>query len=183
MPPILIQDACVLLNVLASGRFADIAGGCGFRFAVVSEVSREALYVRHALTGERERIDLQLFVARGVLEVLTIKGEAEQLRFIELAVDLEDGEAASIAIAEARSFALATDDKKARGLLQRKSVKVDLWSTFELLRRWQAKAGISDAELGSVLLNIANCATFRPRRGQSEFEWWSKIVNLKSGST
>ena len=181
MPPILIHDSCVLLNLLASGRFNDISSSCGFRFAVVSEVAREVLYVRNVLTGEHERIELQPFVTRGLLEIFTIKGEAEQLRFIELATDLDDGEAASIAIAEARGFALATDDRKARNLLQHKGVKVETWSTFELLRHWQTRAGIPDAQLGSVLLNIANCAKFRPKQGQAEFEWWTKTVNTKEG--
>jgi len=36
MPSIVIQDACVLINLLASGRFEDIASGCGFRFAIAS---------------------------------------------------------------------------------------------------------------------------------------------------
>jgi predicted nucleic acid-binding protein len=179
MASILIQDACVLLNLLASGRFDDIAGGCDLRFAVVSEVAGETLYLRHAASGEHERIDLQVFVARGLLEVFKVNGRAEQLRFIELAVNLDDGEAASIAVAEARDFALATDDKKARAVIQRKGVRIKLWSTFELLRHWQAIAGISDGALGSVLENIADRAKFRPKPGHPEFKWWSKAVNAK----
>jgi predicted nucleic acid-binding protein len=177
MASILIQDACVLLNLLASGRFADVAGGCGLRFAVVSEVSHETLYVRDAISGEHERIDLQLLIERQLLEVFSVKGQAEQLRYIELAVDLDDGEAASIAIAEARGLALATDDKKARALIQRKAVKIELWTTFELLRHWQAKARISDRELASVLINIANRARFLPKPGHPEFAWWTKLCS------
>lgn len=179
MAPILVQDACVLLNLLASGRFDDIATGCGLRFAVVSEVAGEALYLRDAASGEHEPVDLQVFIARGLLEVFALKGQAEQLRFIELAVDLDDGEAASIAIAEARGFALATDDIKARALIQRRAVKIKLWSTFELLRQWQSKAGTTDGELGGVLTNIANRAKFRPKQGHPEFGWWSKAVSAR----
>lgn len=183
MASILIQDACVLLNLVASGRFADIAGGCDLHFAVVPEVAGETLYMRDAASGEHEPVDLQLFIARGLLEVFAVKGQAEQTRFIELAVDLDDGEAASIAIAEARDFALATDDKKARALIQRKAVKIKLWSTFELLRHWQGKTGISDGELGGALLNIANRAKFRPKPGHPDFKWWSEAVGAKQDQT
>ena len=112
-----------------------------------------------------------------------MKGHAEQLRFVELTVDLDDGEAASIAIAEARDFGLATDDKKARALIQRRGVRIKLWSTFGLLRHWQAKAGISDGELGRALLNIANRARFRPKPGHPDFKWWSKVVSARQDQT
>ena len=59
MASIVIQDACVLINLLASGRFEDIAIGCGFRFAIASVVSREALYLHNA-----ESL-LQLFIGAG----------------------------------------------------------------------------------------------------------------------
>jgi predicted nucleic acid-binding protein len=112
-----------------------------------------------------------------------VKGQAEQIRFIELAVDLDDGEAASIAIAETRGFALATDDKKARALIQRKGVTIKLWSTLELLRHWHLKSGISDGELGGALLNIANRAKFRPKPGHPEFKWWSEAVGARKDQT
>ena len=102
MAPILVQDACVLLNLLASGRFDDIASGCGLRFAVVSEVAGETLYLRDALSGEHKTVDLQAFIARGLLAVFGIEGYAEQVRYIELAVELHDGEAASIVLLRQR---------------------------------------------------------------------------------
>ena len=63
-----------------------------------------------------EGIDLQQFIDRGILEVLAVTSETEKLRYIEIALELDDGEAESIAIAEARSLALDTDDKKARNI-------------------------------------------------------------------
>ena len=102
MPAIVIQDACVLINLLASGRFEDIINGCGLAFAISQAVAREAMILHNAETNERERIDLQPFIAKGLLEVLAAKSEVEKLRFIELTMSLDDGEAESVAIAEAR---------------------------------------------------------------------------------
>jgi predicted nucleic acid-binding protein len=176
MASILIQDACILINLLASGRYEDIANGCGFQFAIASVVAQEALFLHNTETGERVKIDLQQIIDRGNLEILTVESEAEKLRYIEIALDLDDGEAESIAIAESRSHALATDDKKARNIIQRRGLKIELWSTCGLLRHWQSKCSISDNDLGSVLANISNRAKYRPKLGHPEFEWWAKIV-------
>ena len=177
MASIVIQDACVLINLLASGRFEDIASGCGFRFAIASVVAQEALYLRNAESGEPEKIDLQQIVERGILDILNVESEAEKLRYIEIALDLDDGEAESIAIAEARSHALATDDKKARNIIQRRGLKIELWSTCGLLRHWQSKCSISENDLGIVLANISSRAKYRPKFGHPEFEWWAKILS------
>jgi predicted nucleic acid-binding protein len=176
MASIVIQDACVLINLLASGRFDDIANGCGFRFAIASIVAQEALFLRNANSGKPEQIDLQPIIERDILEVLTVESEVEKLRYIDMTLDLDDGEAESIAIAETRSFALATDDKKARNIIQRRGLKIELWSTCGLLRYWQSKCSISDNDLGRVLINISSRAKYHPKFGHLDFEWWTKLL-------
>ncbi len=174
MAAIVIQDACVLINLQAGGRFEDIARGCGFRFAIASVIVQEALFLINPDSGERERIDLQQISERGILEFLTLESEAEKLRYIEMALDLEDEEAESLAIAEARGHALATDDKKARNIFQHRGLKIELWSTCGLLRHWQGKCSISDDDLGRVLGNISSRAKYRPKLGHPDFDWWAK---------
>jgi predicted nucleic acid-binding protein len=177
MASILIHDACVLINLLASGRFEDMANGCGFRFAISAGVAQEALYLRNPDSGQREKIDLQHFVECEILEIFALESEAEKLRYIEIALDLDDGEAESIAIAEARSFALATDDKKARSVIQRRGLKIELWSTCALLRHWQNKCLISDTDVGRALANIYGRAKYRPKLGHPDFEWWTRLLS------
>jgi len=177
MASIVIQDACVLINLLASGRFADIANGCGFRFAISSGAAQEALFLRNPDSDEREKINLQQIVDRGILEIFTLESEAEKLRYIEIARDLDDGEAESIAIAESRRLALATDDKKARRIIQRRGINIELWSTCALLRHWQNKCLISDADLGRALASISSRAKYRPKFGHPDFEWWTKLLS------
>ncbi|HZM05108.1 MAG TPA: hypothetical protein VFC44_19085 [Candidatus Saccharimonadales bacterium] len=175
MASIIVQDACVLINLLASGRFEDIAGGCDFRFAISSVVAEEALFLRNTESGEREKIDLRQIIERGIMEIVTVESETEKLRYIEIALELDDGEAESIAIAEVRNLALATDDKKARNIIERRGLKIELWSTCKLLRHWQNKCSISDNALRSVLTNISLRAKYHPKFGQPDFEWWTKL--------
>ena len=49
----------------------------------------------------------------------------------------DDGEAMSLALAGARNLALATDDRKARLLVTRENIMVDLHSTVSLLQIWE----------------------------------------------
>ena len=176
MASIIIQDACVLINLLAGGRFEDMAHGCGFRFAIASIVAKEALFLRNIDSGEHEKIDLQPIIDRGLLEVLAVESNVEKLRYIEMALDLDDGEAESVAIAEARALALATDDKKARKIIERRGLKIELWSTCGLLQHWQSKCAVSDDELGSVLISISSRAKYSPKFGHMDFEWWTKLL-------
>jgi predicted nucleic acid-binding protein len=177
MASILIQDACVLINLLASGRFEDLANGCGFRFAISAGVAQEALFLRNPDSVGREKINLERIVECGILEILTLESEAEKLRYIEIALDLDDGEAESVAIAECRHFALATDDKKARKVIQRRGMKIELWSTCALLQHWQSKCLVSDADMGRALANISSRAKYRPKFGHPDFEWWAKLLS------
>ena len=177
MASILIQDACVLINLLGSGRFNDIAAGCGIDFAIVSAVSREALYLHSPDPNVREKIDLAPLIQDGTLKILGPKNESEKLRYIELALSLDDGEAESVAIAESRHFALATDDKKARRLIQNEGIKIELWSTCSLLQLWQNKCSIPDEQMKIVLENIFSRARYRLKTGHPDFDWWTELLS------
>jgi hypothetical protein len=175
MAAIIIQDACLLINLLSSGRFEEMAGGCGLRFAITRAAAREALFLHDPVSGERERIELQPLIEEGLLELLAAESENEKERYLELALSLDDGEAESVAIAETRNLALATDDKKARNLIRREGLKIELWSPCSLLRHWQGKCAVPDPETKCVLANTSNRAKYRPKCGQPDFEWWKKL--------
>jgi predicted nucleic acid-binding protein len=177
MASIVIQDACVLINLIASGHFEEIAGGCGLRFAITQAAAGEAMFLHNAETGEKERIDLAPLMQNGMLEKLVAESENEKLRFLELTLNLDDGEAESMAIAESRNFALATDDKKARNLIQREGLKIELWSTCLLLQHWQNKCRVSDEIVKNVLTNIFKRARYRPKFSHPDFDWWVKLTS------
>jgi predicted nucleic acid-binding protein len=133
------------------------------------------MFLHDAASGERERIDLQPFIENGMLETLAAESETEKLRYIELTLNLDDGEAESVAIAEARHFALATDDKKARKLILREGLKIELWSTCSLLRHWQSKCSVPEGDLSVVLKMIFARARYRPKSGHPDFIWWTTL--------
>jgi predicted nucleic acid-binding protein len=176
MASIIIQDACVLINLVASGRFREIATGCDLQFAVSSVVSQEALFLHNLDSGEREKIDLQPSIEQGIIKIFSVQSESERLRYIELAVSLDDGEAEAIAIAEGRQFALATDDRKARNVILRGGFKIELWSTCKLLQHWQKECAVQNDVLSNVLVSISQRARYRPKPGHPDSDWWMNLL-------
>ncbi len=172
---LLLQDTCVLINLLGSGKFEDIVQKVGRPFAVSSSAVREALYLRNADSGEREAIDLQTHVVSGRIQILDIQDERELTRYVAYATELDDGEAMSLALAECRGISLATDDRKARRLIADQSLSIDLWSTVEILRVWAEAGNITAAEMRETLEQISKRARYRPKESHPDWEWWIRF--------
>ena len=106
-------------------------------------------------------IDLEHFTAAGLLHKCDFEGQKIKL-FVQMAIQLGDGEAACFAIAAKRGWTLATDDRPARRLAAESSLAVV--TTPELVKVWAANTKASDEEIVAV-------STFRgshiSRRGQT----------------
>ena len=63
---------------------------------------------------------------------------SEEAHFVELAANLDDGEAMTGAIGRNRGYAVAIDDRKARRVLGEWAHELRLISTLEIVRRWSA---------------------------------------------
>jgi predicted nucleic acid-binding protein len=112
-----LLDACAVINFAASRHLEQIVWTIPGRVAITEIVEREALNVKSGGGGddhdERERIHLASLVEGGHLEVLSPHSDDEYLTFINYAVELDDGEAMTFALAEHRNAIVVTDDRKA----------------------------------------------------------------------
>jgi predicted nucleic acid-binding protein len=174
--PLVIQDACVLINLLATGRFKEIAQGIGHELAISKAAASEALFLRDPETGEKEPIELKPYIDARLLDILTVETLEERTSYVAYAAELDDGEAMSIALAECRQLALATDDRKARRLISTQKLAIELWSTVDVLKRWQAERRIAVEEMQAVLNRISQRARYFPKPGQPERIWWDSIL-------
>ena len=174
-----ILDACVLINLLASGEFDDITDSANREFALCSKVREESMFLRpdDAGTLVLEPIALDEHVDSGRLGILFIEGEEEETLYVNYAANLDDGEAMSLALAESRGFILATDDRKARRLfVYTIGAPHRLLSTSELLRDWADSHTVSPERLKSALHRIMNRARYTPNRNDSNYLWWVKAA-------
>lgn len=170
----ILLDSCVLLNLLSSGRIEEIVDSLDGTIYVCAEVQRESFYiVEDEETTEVIPIDLEPFVTSGLFTQCDIKGHMEAARLMEFSQLLDDGEAHTLSIAICRSYAVATDDKKARKIFRANSESSKLISTSDILRNWAERNSIPDDVLRDVLVNIERKARFTPPSSDSNAKWWN----------
>ena len=173
--PLLIQDTCVLINLLASGRFAEIAHNIGYKLVVSRATVAEAMFLHDPETNEKETIVLQQHVDSGSLEILSPDNDEELRLYVAYATELDDGEAMALALAESRALSLATDDRKARSLIAREKIGIAVLSTVDILKAWQKEAGIPKSEMKIALTRITQRARFFLKPNHPDRIWWDSF--------
>jgi len=166
-----VLDACVLLNLIASGHpLGELGERNGLDFLVVAQAEREVLWLDSEDPDRpREEVHLQQFLEIGHLTRLVLH-DGELDRFVQLAHVLDDGEAATLAVAELRGFVVATDDRKALRVLTTLEPPPRAIGTAAILRAWAADH--NDAEIRVCLNRIQSKASFLPPRSDPDRDWW-----------
>ena len=179
----IILDGCVLLNLFASRRAAEILGTLPRPSAVADFVrDQEALWVGRHKSGpaaEREVVDVGPLITAGLVEVLSLQGDMEIAHFLTLvsSARIDDGEAMSGALAHARGLVVATDDKAALKVFGRHSPPIPTCSTASLVRHWTECLAVDAATLQRVLVDIRERASFEPAQGDPLQPWWRAAVD------
>ena len=101
---------------------------------------------------------------------------AETALFVALAAEIDDGEAATLAIARERGLDVATDDRKARRVAQRLNLPEPV-RTSRLLHDYCSAANLPESEVAEVLRATEQRARFRPPVSDPLHPWWTKALN------
>lgn len=175
----LIIDACVLLNLIATGVIQEILTLIAQSSMICILVKNESLYLRKEDDiNENESVDIDTFINQGVIEICDCQNAEEQEFFVNLAASLDDGEAMSLAIALSRNWHLATDDKKARRIFKENNSNDNfLISTTDLIKMWAESEIIDDDTIKSILLKVERKASFRPPKSDPNLQWWNDILS------
>lgn len=172
-------DNCSLLNLYASGRFQAIVGAVARPFVVEARVHAEALYIRRGGTGEdadeREQVDCATLVASGALAVATLS-PIETATFVTFAAEVDDGEAATAALALHRGYDVATDDGKALRLLHSQVPAARCYSTLELIKYWADITGAQRDVLRETLVAVRERGNFLWPKRDPLRAWAEAIV-------
>jgi hypothetical protein len=166
-------DADVLMNLVASGRLAAIVEALRIRPVVAPAVASEVLYLFGEAAGDPpEPIDIVGLMDAGTLERASmVEGETEL--YVELAAEVDDGEAQAIALAVARGTKVASDDKRACRAAVKRGVKVV--TTPELMEQW-GRLPPADDDVGECLRRIERRAHYRPATNHQLCQWWQSQV-------
>lgn len=161
-------DADVLMNLYATGHIEEILAASADGVVVASRVEREALWVEGDEPGSRVPVEIDGLVGRGSLARAT-PTPRELERFVELARELDDGEAEALAVALERGAGLASDDRKAATVAARLGVSV--LTTPDLVIAW-SETGVDGAVVADAIRRIEQRASFAPRTSHPRAEEW-----------
>ena len=177
-----VLDTCCLINLCAVGDLRTWLPETALKWYLPRAVANEAIFLKTTNkdgTVQKSPVDLSLYQDAGVLIPCDVATAPETDLFVRLAVDLDDGEAMALAIADARGWSLASDDRKAIEVAGRRGVRI--LTTAEVIRDWSATADVPHESILAALTRIERLARFIPAPDYPLYEWWRKIVRSHSG--
>lgn len=179
MPTLVITDASVLLNLLASGAAEEVLAQCGLDFVVCPNVVDEVKTLRNRDTGDEHPITLVPLLSSGALRLVRPKTDEEWELLIEYTAELgrgSDGEAMCFALAESRGYEVATDDLRAVKRACRRFGGFKTLGTIEILMIWQRRHGVAADRMRTIAESISRLARYRPGPLHPGFGWWENPV-------
>jgi predicted nucleic acid-binding protein len=174
----ILLDACVLLNLCATDRLEDIGLCVPGGFSVCSAVREEALFLRDPTDAMHPLKPLVLdpYFLNGVIRVLPLEANEESL-FVNIAAELDEGEAMSMSIAISRNLDLATDDRKAIRLFDDfGGDRNRLWTTPSIVKTWADATSPSPEELTRIVCAMRDRARYLLAPNHPLYSWWSPLA-------
>jgi predicted nucleic acid-binding protein len=171
-----VLDTCCVVNLAAIDGTLDCLASFKLTWYVPTAVQTEGVFIRTAADSrEVHRIDLTASITKGTVQICSPADDAEYALYVELALNLGDGEAMALAIAKNRGWKVATDDRKARNKAD--GVGVSVVTTPELVQRWASETARSRAEVAMALRRIETLARFSPAENSPAAKWWRDLLD------
>ncbi len=174
--PLILLDACVVINLYATRRMEEMLRTTTSSTGVVDAVFSEAGHVRRGGDGddadELEEINLRPMVDSGLL-IQVSPTAAELDAYVEFTLQLDDGEAMTLAVALARGATVATDEKKA---IRVAANRLPLVSSLQLIKAWSDALGLDTATVGTVLRDLRQRGRYIPGNGHLLKGWWQSML-------
>lgn len=172
-----ILDACCTINLYATGRMEEILARLPEQVAIAALVyEQETLYIgadpRDPLPSEDEMINLQPFVERGLLLVISPKSDQENQTFVTFAASVDDGEAMTGAIAVHRNWAIGSDDGGAIRFFLRHTLPLPVITTPDLIKYWVDRVNLPQDQIRDVLQSVRVRARYEPGGRHPLCNWW-----------
>ena len=177
----LILDACCAINLYSSGHMGSILESLGVSVYIAEYVYTEELV---SLTSEsnfrelnhEEQYNLDLMMQKGLFALASLSSDLEQNLFVNLASMIDDGEAATAALAVNRRWSLGTDDRGAIGYFTQNDFTFEIVSTLEIVKFWADTNAMEPDMVKTALTNIRTHGRYRPKSSHPLYPWWSKYM-------
>jgi predicted nucleic acid-binding protein len=173
--PDALLDTCCILNLCAVDEPQAVLSQLPFRLFITASVEAEQISIRpspDAKRHERRKIDLTPCISSGVLQRCKPETAEERNFYVKLALEVDDGEAMTLAIAATRQWAIATDDTAARSVARR--LGLTMYSTPQLLRLWAVRTKADYQQIRVAIARIELLARYVPNPAMPDADWWIK---------
>lgn len=167
-----VVDACTVLNVSAAGCSASELACLGYDLIVARPAAEEALYLHDEDSHGRP---VRTPVSLDAFKVIDLP-EAALAAYVALAVDCDDGEAASLALASALRCPVVTDDRKALRLAAARVPPISAISTATVIAELATSLAWPADELRRRLLAVESRANFTPPARDPLAAWWRGVI-------
>ncbi len=173
-----LLDACCILNFCASGKFLEILKSIPAEVVVTTVVQEYELKTLQRLKDEDNEgaIQFQEAIKQGLLLVVDFASAEEEELFVNYAVNLDDGESATCAIAVYRKWAIATDDKRAIAVFRQTAPDLQILSTLDIIKHWSEFSMVDLSALSNVLNAIRFKARYLPPKSHPLRSWWEAAL-------
>jgi len=173
---LLVVDACCWIDLFATGGINEIVAALPYQIVAPRYVAEEEVLTTLSVTGLEERCSFAQLQAKALVSIWDIETEEEKRELVRFAAHLDDGEASVCALAVVHGGAVATDDRKAIGILRQLAPGIQIVQTPELLHSWADRAKIPGDRLRAVLHSVQTRARFTPRRDAPFSDWWAQCL-------
>ena len=167
-------DACSLINLYCGWGGLNEFGQFGNSWAISDKALAECIYVRaFSADGAIVRVPIvaSALLAQYPIVVHSLTAQ-ETETFVQLAVKIDDGEAASLSVAHHRNLIFVTDDVPAA--IAAAGIGAPVVGSLDLIQTW---AGSDPARIGrfpTIVHNIATLAKWEPRPNHPHYGWWTR---------
>ena len=169
-----ILDACCLINLLATPAPDAIFESFSGRIAVAAYVLEDEITKLDVEPFRSGAQVLHRLIAGGDVVVAILESAAERKMLIELAGihRLDDGEAMTAAIALARGWIVASDDRKVHTVLPQFAAARTVLTTPDIIKLWADSRMLPPDVLATILAAIERDARYQPPRRHPLHAWW-----------
>jgi hypothetical protein len=173
-----ILDACVVTNLHACRYITEIIGTIPGPVVLADRVYQECRFDPFATPdndGERaERMDLRELIESGRLGLIEDVGDDELRTYVDFAIELDDGEAMTLALAIHRGYTVVTDDRAAIRMV---SARAPLRSSLDLVREWAEREAITADVVRTTLTDLRGRGRYVPGRNHPLKVWWDQFMS------
>jgi predicted nucleic acid-binding protein len=164
----LLLDTCIAVNLCVAGITHEIPTALGLRLQMAEPAHQE---ITEEFVAELEDIGISRSQVDG-FEVLKLNIDEIAL-FVDLTSLVDDGEAASLAIAKLRNVRLASDDRKARSTCRNLGL-TEAITTPQLLRTWADSGTVDEGRISAAIRAVQDIGRYAPRSNDPNSDWWEK---------